>query len=53
MEQKRMEPQGTPQVRGATEEEAIPMNTEKFLFDNYTLNQSKKKLSIMPTHFFR
>lgn len=29
----RTEPWGTPHVRGATEEEALPIITEKFLFD--------------------
>lgn len=30
-----MGPWGTPQVRGAREEDASPMDTEKVLFDKY------------------
>lgn len=46
-----MEPWGTPYVRGATEEDALPMATEKVLLDKYELNHLRA-VSLMPTHFF-
>lgn len=44
-----MEPWGTPQARGATEEEASPVITEYVLFHKYDLNQSKA-VPLRPFH---
>ena len=44
----RMDPWGTPQVRGAGEEEAVPISTVKDLLCRYDLNHCNA-VSVMPT----
>ena len=46
------EPCGTPQVRWAVEDKALPVVTENVLWLRYDLNQQRAE-SEMPTHFSR
>ena len=47
----KVDPSGTPQMRGAQQEEASPSITDKDLFNRWETNQSRAT-SLMPTQFF-